>query len=1022
MADDRSCLFDYVPATIHAVGQASAGLGIRLGFVEENVNIGSVCDVTLGGTPPKFDHLLPPGFHTRMQSDTRLPTLTCCKAQTHMPCCPNRHLDRYSDDVVYRWQSDSYRYPIFAYVESNLMWSAAGEWDTWPPQVREALQGFPVDWTGCIADYDRRCALLGNTYQTGVYARVIRHLNQAPLGRSDMCSSSAVVHRSKRLRPEPGVSRSQPSEPHASLLSEVPDDPASSSTAPAFSSRRVEPAASFQSQRWRAHNFAGTFSEWPELRLQGAVSYNAAILALLPEAVQEDVRALLPQDGVLENLIAPIREWHSQRPSATVRPVGPDLEAIGARAERAAATGYQRGGYHSRVSITPPVPEGLGKTGQMDTVCTLPHPFHLAPIVEHDLQFALSQTVGWGADVCAYRRARIRIVESVGHALSQAEHPARGCMTKRVRRVCHEVNLLFIAFMVVFTMWPHTDVIKRFIYGYSAIGDIPATGIFRATEREATQSPQDLLSTSRAWHDQIFNSPPPENAQEIFEATEKEQRKGAVGGLKDRHYFDHRFGASGWRGVLRFRVFQHNKFRPIDDGKYSGHNSAQHIHEKVHNCPPEFMLIMGIKLLADLPARLPAWAAIEGGVDDLQDAYRGCPTSDDSAPFIVILVYNPKLRRWQGAEIYGHSYGFRSSVNNFNAFPELGVAFCRRALAVLTAHYVDDFPTVDYASGKGTAQQGLNSTFTCSGVPFAKDKRVLMSACCCFLGQVNDFSEVLQTGDFVVRAKEGRAETITEYVDTAMSRHALSPGTAGKLYGLVQYYGTSIQGQIAKGGLQPVKHRQLSNSSHMTAVLRQALDYIRVMVQVAPPRRVHVRASRPVAVVWSDAEYNKDHPEWGGGLGYIIQYPHHVVGGAARATPDDISAFLPKAQQIGQLEAIVPLVAIFNEPDLKGYDLWWGVDNTSAEAALIRGYSTKADTASIVASTHIVIASHDIRVFYFHVDSDSNPSDGLSRLGLEDPWTLEQSHLHGWTLYRAQLPDFASLSKLPLRLIVDAFG
>ena len=102
--------------------------------------------------------------------------------------------------------------------------------------------------------------------------------------------------------------------------------------------------------------------------------------------------------------------------------------------------------------------------------------------------------------------------------------------------------------------------------------------------------------------------------------------------------------------------------------------------------------------------------------------------------------------------------------------------------------------------------------------------------------------------------------------------------------------------------------------------------------------------------------------------------------------------------------------------------LWWGVDNTSAEAALVRGYSTKADTAAIVAAVHIACAQRDVRIFYLHVDSDSNPSDGLSRDGVTDEWTVQAAERLGWHLEDIGFATLSGLSAKPLRDLVAAFG
>ena len=52
----------------------------------------------------------------------------------------------------------------------------------------------------------------------------------------------------------------------------------------------------------------------------------------------------------------------------------------------------------------------------------------------------------------------------------------------------------------------------------------------------------------------------------------------------------------------------------------------------------------------------------------------------------------------------------------------------------------------------------------------------------------------------------------------------------------------------------------------------------------------------------------------------------------------------------------------------------------------------------------------------FQVDSDSNPSDGLSRDGLQDEWTVSMATDRGWRLRSADLPKcFDEIASFPLR-------
>ena len=50
--------------------------------------------------------------------------------------------------------------------------------------------------------------------------------------------------------------------------------------------------------------------------------------------------------------------------------------------------------------------------------------------------------------------------------------------------------------------------------------------------------------------------------------------------------------------------------------------------------------------------------------------------------------------------------------------------------------------------------------------------------------------------------------------------------------------------------------------------------------------------------------------------------------------------------------------------------------------------------------THLMLARLGGRVYFKYIESEANPSDGCSRAGLLDEWTLHQ----GWLLMPAELP------------------
>ena len=57
------------------------------------------------------------------------------------------------------------------------------------------------------------------------------------------------------------------------------------------------------------------------------------------------------------------------------------------------------------------------------------------------------------------------------------------------------------------------------------------------------------------------------------------------------------------------------------------------------------------------------------------------------------------------------------------------------------------------------------------------------------------------------------------------------------------------------------------------------------------------------------------------------------------------------------------------------------------------------------------------RIWYYHVDSDSNPSDGLSRDGVKDEWSIKAAASLGWRLMELPVPKIKHLATLPFELL-----
>ena len=187
-----------------------------------------------------------------------------------------------------------------------------------------------------------------------------------------------------------------------------------------------------------------------------------------------------------------------------------------------------------------------------------------------------------------------------------------------------------------------------------------------------------------------------------------------------------------------------------------------------------------------------------------------------------------------------------------------------------------------------------------------------------------------------------------------------------------------------------------------------ALQYVVQVLEVVPPRSVYLKTpSRRPMLLWTDAEYIEGRPI---GMGYVLKEqlnpkPSEVVGAACTLSEEVFRQFLLKKQHIAQGEAFVPYVALYHETArIANCDMIWFVDNIAAAVALIKGASTKEDIMMTTVAIHVLLTKHRIRVWIEYVESASNPSDGLSRDGVQDEWTIRQ----GWTLKQVECPPFFS--------------
>ena len=85
----------------------------------------------------------------------------------------------------------------------------------------------------------------------------------------------------------------------------------------------------------------------------------------------------------------------------------------------------------------------------------------------------------------------------------------------------------------------------------------------------------------------------------------------------------------------------------------------------------------------------------------------------------------------------------------------------------------------------------------------------------------------------------------------------------------------------------------------------------------------------------------------------------------------------------------------------------WFVDSEAALSSLIHGASKAEDVGHVAASTQLAMMEHSCAAWFEWTDSDSNPSDGLSRDGIRVLWTIRQ----GWDLTEIRPEEFTKVAE-----------
>jgi len=463
----------------------------------------------------------------------------------------------------------------------------------------------------------------------------------------------------------------------------------------------------------------------------------------------------------------------------------------------------------------------------------------------------------------------------------------------------------------------------------------------------------------------------------------------------------------------RFAVVQGggSKIRGIDDGSYASTNSTFQAVEVVNLMPWNFSAAVAhriFQLNRDRGLQCPPVGAF---YRDESNAYRTCPAREPELH--IAACCNPV----NGVICYfilcGLAFGLAGAVHAYCEKSSFFGIVATDLLGAVLSPYIDDFTGVESKVSRGpkeiegSSEDAVDALAALLGVKFPEEKKgrwALRGSSC---GTESDLTRTHVSGEVVVRVTRSARDKAIETITLALQNGCLRPIDAASLHGRLGY--VLGFGKVGRAAIQPIVEREhaILDEYDLNESLRASLESLLTLLHGSLPDITLFSTSRkPVAAsVFTDAscEPHADFPFGRGVVAFVVFCPSGRVFYAYMIVPNEIMAFLngikARRTHICVLEEIA-LVAPYFHPRLREIfemcDVNHFADNTAANGAAFKGYSSSPDIARLVYSFHMRLSELQSRLWIEYVPSAANIAD--------DPTRDRFDTLHD--VFHAELIDF----------------
>ena len=289
-----------------------------------------------------------------------------------------------------------------------------------------------------------------------------------------------------------------------------------------------------------------------------------------------------------------------------------------------------------------------------------------------------------------------------------------------------------------------------------------------------------------------------------------------------------------------------------------------------------------------------------------------------------------------------------------------------------------------------------------------------------FLGAAVDLGFVLPAGVVFIKPKDISRQAVVLDLQEALATGHMTAGQASKTRGRSNWVATNAFGKVGRLGtsvLRDIQYHPLPGNRLSLVQLSHLHFHLQVIERVRG-RALDIIGIRDAPwVVYSDAEFTPGQVPRIGGI---------VFPPGADQTPIGLTSLIPEGQQatwrqrrhqiyLCELAAVPVVLAKYSHLFLH-QDILFFLDNDASVASLVRAGSAEPDAEYVAQLVHCLLIRLHARAWFDWVDTKSNPADGLSRQGLQDPravsgqWRCEE--LQSWYVWGKESNPWADAAAL----------